>query len=376
MKQLKILSPLTLKPLTKRHKRLYSYIHFCCHKDCLGFTPIPYDELKEAVGAPDFRKYLEDLVDYIEVNEHYSTGQASTNTKAFCKSYRIKKNLFLEGYEFLTINTNLNKTAKLFVDPLLQANYLNTQQLTSRLPDDVLERISVDTYNAVLWSIRKLACGLYGTTRPSHSRIFTLFATNPKQFRHFLFRGGNHLIEVDVKTCTVLWMLSLYPRGSAEKKRMESMYNSQDIYQFIAGPDGSREQAKDELLSYVSTVESRRHLNSCHKVFSREFPEMCRLLAKDVKSNGRNYQKFESSIMIDVAFAEVVRRGLYGVVLHDCIFTDSLETAHEIDVIIKRAFQDRGLKARTSTEQLTYDNIPAPRTRKKLWKTNKRKKAQ
>jgi len=192
-----------------------------------------------------------------------------------------------------------------------------TNLLNSELPADT--RLLIDR---AADNMRKGKLNVRGGSK--QRRVYHVLTQCPRELRAAVTLKGKDLVEVDIPSCQPVLLLSLcadIPRDEVERYK-DILAN--DIY--LALGDGNRQRAKNDFLPFAFRDYSGKSFadfaalnadSAFASNFIKDFPNIARAIHSFNGSLSCYLQDLEAEICIYTVAADLMRRGVFAVPIHD-----------------------------------------------------------
>jgi len=157
-------------------------------------------------------------------------------------------------------------------------------------------------------------------------RLFTPYTNLKKELRQFITLDGQKLCNIDIRSCQVALLSTLYndsPADQEEKGNFQFRICSEDIYEYLAGENSSRKEVKIMMFKVMfdKTVNQKGQV---YDKFKEKFPILAQRVAETKIGNYKKVaflmQNRESEIMIAGALTYLLlEKGVECLSIHDSI---------------------------------------------------------
>jgi hypothetical protein len=292
----------------------------------------------------------------IQFNPKYSNG-----ANAFCMSYRLTKSFCTTIHKTISygfrsnpkeVNKLLDKIKKpVFALPVMDAIYENIGRMTL-MENQYIKMVEEIGDNDSLQCRMKYAMQdfLNGSYRiklgTNQNRVYHVLNTSPTEFRSCFSLNGEELVEVDIRACQPVLLLSLCKNWELPEVEIEDYKKvlSGDFYSELS-PETTRDEAKDAFLKFAfyqyakhspELVARRIEASPLARAFVSRFPSIAALIikrSKKLQTLSSYLQNFESEICIYTVGDTLAKNGIFFVPIHDGYMCRKEEAAYIADLI-------------------------------------------
>lgn len=276
------------------------------------------------------------LLGVVEVNDRYSTGVGGR--AGFSKSFRLSRpywtNKFEMGVQWVASKASQRQDRSKPKDEIQRAAAVNLAQM--RIDWDALRAIvnrpelESERRIRILEDANKIERGLVDLSAgKKQRRLYHVLNRAAKQAREALRYNGERLVELDVKSCQPVLLLTLCP---AEEREGYIEVLRADIYS-LGG--SSREAAKAEFARFAFGKYRRR--NAFGEEFTGLFPKFADTIRNFGGSLSAHLQDIEAAVCVYQIGARLLDEGIFWAGIHDAFLVLPRDAA-TVAQIIKEEF--------------------------------------
>ncbi|MDB5287345.1 MAG: hypothetical protein JWR05_2294 [Mucilaginibacter sp.] len=199
----------------------------------------------------------------------------------------------------------------------------------------------------------------------STKRIYSTLTSMPSHFRKCLLLNGKPLLTIDLKNAQILLSVpqiiakykaicgatAIIPNDILMFKELAEKGEFYEHVAFNAGIDIStlkkREAFKEKFFKQIWYSKMRSWSSNLKRSFIDDFPCVWEVIKNikldDYKRFSVNLQQFEAQIFIDEVLAELYKRNITALSIHDSIVTTNIDDLFTAEMILKDALIKHGL---------------------------------
>ena len=153
-----------------------------------------------------------------------------------------------------------------------------------------------------------------------HGRRYNVFVQGKKEFKGFVQYNGENLVELDFPSCFPMLLL-----GFNIERDILIPILKKDIYNKILKDTKSHFSREDCKVHFMKFIFNKRKTNRTEPYLENWMITTFPLLSKTIMDGGKSlhpqFFKWETELVFDQIGNELMKRGLFFITVHDCIYT-------------------------------------------------------